>query len=443
MLYCPISSTWSFFPVLALSLLVVLVSPPTFCSAGEAPSHGEADWGIGVTVRNATIALKTDDKTVSSFVPMMFYDGDRFFLDGIEGGVKLYTGKQFRVDLLGRLRFFDIPSEFQNEIQEDSVDMGIRLKYFITEQLEANLEVLTDTGGRVHGNTGVRYLIDSGALDIWPFLNIRMTGSDFNSHYYGLDRYDIDPGVEFSLGINGRYHLWKNLYAIGRFQTTWLGKAAKESIYMDRDDSQEIYLGIAFFNDEKNERKSQLSITPYLRLAHGWATPSNLNSIITGKTETDEYNNQLTSVFYGHPLTDELFDIPLAIYLTPGFIHHWSSEVQSSIPEFVVAIKAYYTFTWPIKWRFGVAEGISYVADIPYVENSEMERKGYEPSNLMNYLDFSIDIDLGDLLKSDSLKNWYLGYSIHHRSSIFESASQFGRISGGSNFNTLYLQYHF
>ncbi len=40
------------------------------------------------------------------------------------------------------------------------------------------------------------------------------------------------------------------------------------------------------------------------------------------------------------------------------------------------------------------------------------------------------------------LRDLWFGYSLHHRSSIFETSSAFGRIKGGSNYNTLYLQYH-
>ncbi len=97
--------------------------------------------------------------------------------------------------------------------------------------------------------------------------------------------------------------------------------------------------------------------------------------------EKDEYNNQLTSFFYGHPLTDEVFGFPLDIYLTPGIAHHWSSDVQSSSTEYIIAIKAYYTFNWPTEWRFGVAKAYAYIDSITYIEGSEMDRKGYTASH--------------------------------------------------------------
>ena len=180
-----------------------------------------------------------------------------------------------------------------------------------------------------------------------------------------------------------------------------------------------------------------------MRIAHGWATDSSLGDIVAGDVEDDPFDNQLTSIFYGYPLTDELFGVPLDIYLTPGFVWHHSSDVQGRSQEVVLAIKAYYTIDWPTTWRFGFAEGLSWISDITHIERVSLEDKGYEPSDLMNYLDFSLDVNLGELFGSKRLRPLWLGYSIHHRSSIFESASQFGRIKGGSNYNSVYLQYDF
>jgi outer membrane protein len=61
----------------------------------------------------------------------------------------------------------------------------------------------------------------------------------------------------------------------------------------------------------------------------------------------------------------------------------------------------------------------------------------------MNYIDVTADFNLGDTFAANSLNDLFLGVGIHHRSSIFESSSAFGRIKGGSNYNSVYLQYHF
>jgi outer membrane protein len=157
----------------------------------------------------------------------------------------------------------------------------------------------------------------------------------------------------------------------------------------------------------------------------------------------DPYNNQLSSIFYGHPLTDEVLGVPLHMYLTAGFIWHWKSSVQQSTQEVVLAMKAYFVVPWPIRWRIGMAEGFSYVKEIPYVEQEQYDTKDYRPSYLLNYLDFSLDFNIGDIFDGEQLKRMWFGYSVHHRSGIFESNQLFGRVNVGSNYPSLYLQIDF
>ena len=147
----------------------------------------------------------------------------------------------------------------------------------------------------------------------------------------------------------------------------------------------------------------------------------------------------MTSLFYGHPIADTFFGLPFSIYLTPGLVLHNASSVQDPFTEYALGIKAYYTFKWPLRWRFGAAQGLSYASEISYVEAQDLEEKDYKPSNLMDYLDFSLDLNIGDLFRNKALKDLWVGYGIHHRSGIYETASAFGRIKGGSNYNTLYL----
>ena len=120
-------------------------------------------------------------------------------------------------------------------------------------------------------------------------------------------------------------------------------------------------------------------------------------------------------------LSDELFGLPLDVYLTPGVAHHWASNVQSSSTEFVTAVKLYYNGSWPFDWRFGVAEGLSYVDRTTYIEQNELDEKGYETSAWMNYLDFSLDLNIGDLFGKQSMKDVWFGYSLHHRSAILKN----------------------
>ena len=129
--------------------------------------------------------------------------------------------------------------------------------------------------------------------------------------------------------------------------------------------------------------------------------------------------------------------------LLPGIAYHWPSRVQSEALEFIISIKADYTIPLPWRIRVGMAEGISYITEVTYIEKSELDDREFRPSQKLNYLDFTIDISMGDIFGTQGLDNLWLGYYIHHRSGIWGNAQQYGRINGGSNYTGVYFQYHY
>ncbi|WP_253825297.1 MipA/OmpV family protein [Vibrio sp. 03-59-1] len=416
------------------------------------PSLGteEQEWGIAAMYRTTSIPFDTagGDQTVSTFVPMMFFENEYVFVDGIEGGVFLYNSEEsdWRVSALTRMRFIDIPQSAQNANEGDTADFGMQLQYKIDDTWSFDSELMTDDDLHFHSNFRLNGQYEFGDWELSPRATIRYKDADFNSQYYAFKDVtgeSIGAGIDVNLGIDIRYHVISNLYLLGSTSVTRFDDNAFNSSIVEDRYQGEFYLGFGLFNDKTAPKNPELSNKPYLRVAHGWATPSNIGDIMKLNSEKDKYNNQLTSVFYGHPLTDEVFGVPIDIYFTPGIAHHWSSKVQSGSTEYIAAIKAFYTFDWPIKWRFGVAEGLSYIDSITYIEQTEMDEKGYTASHLLNYLDFSFDINVGDAVNQSDLENVWFGYSLHHRSAIFENASQFGRIKGGSNYNTIYIQYEF
>ncbi|MGF1720626.1 MipA/OmpV family protein [Vibrio kyushuensis] len=411
----------------------------------------EQEWGLAAMTRLSSIPYYNDvgDRSVGSFVPMMFFKNDYVFIEGTEFGAYLYQPEDERVEVnaLLRMRFVDIPATYQNGYEGDTADLGAQVSYQLDDIWAMDFEFMTDSRFNWHSNATIHGVFESGDWEIKPKATVRYKSKDFNSVYYGFSNYefgnDVSAGVDAQVGIGARYHVISNLYLLGSTAVTRLDDNAYESAAVKDRYQGELYLGFGFFNDKAKAPKSELTNKRYIRVAHGWATPSNIGDIIKFNSEKDEHNNQLSSVFYGHPLTDELFGIPLDIYLTPGLVHHWSSDVQSSSTEYVAAIKAYYTVSWPTKWRFGVAEGLSYIDNVTYIEGTEMVEKDKVPSKLLNYLDFSFDVNIGDLFNQNDLNNMWLGYSIHHRSAIFEKSSQYGRIKGGSNYNTIYVQFDF
>jgi outer membrane protein len=412
----------------------------------------EADWGIAGYFRSASIPFSSEygDESVQSFVPMLYYHGDYAFIDGLEGGLHLYAdqGIDHQLNLLIRARFIDIPRAAQNEAGGDTADFGLQYTHAIDQQSYLDYELMSDSSGHFHANLRLGHDLKWDDWAINTALTARYKSADFNSTYYSLTDYSaetIGAGVDLNASADIKYHVASNLYLLGKAGVTYLDSNAYHATVVKDRWQGEAYIGIGFFNDDSSpsSTRNELDTTPYIRIAHGWATPSDMGEILTFNTEKDPYNNQLSSVFYGYPVSNSLLGLDIDSYITSGLVHHWTSSVQSQSTEYVVAVKAYYTFEWPTRWRMGVAEGLSYIDRPTYIESSEMEEKGYTSSNLLNYIDISLDVNLGELSGMNGLNHLWLGYSLHHRSAIFESSSLFGRIKGGSNYNTIYLQYDF
>ena len=446
-----------------IAITLLLAASPAMANLNE-----NDPWGIAMGFRIARIPYPASEKQVADVIPLLYFDNKYVFIRGLTGGLKLYNKDEWQLSLIGRYRYFDIPAEFQNEIRGNGLDFGFQGKYRFNDWLQSNLELLTDDEGRTQANLDARYAWDSGSWELLPYARLRWKSSEFNSRYFGLDGFEdpnnpgttfsnpIGSGWDMSIGTEARYHVISNLYLVGHAKvTTLLDSSTRDSISIDRETFGEVYLGVAFFDDKTKERKPSLDAKPYWRFAYGWATPSSMGDILVRwDVEDDPQNNQMVSLFYGHPVADSLFTVEsFDVYFTPGFVYHRPADpytdpdtgiTYDSQPttEYVLAFKLYWNLKWPIHWRLGGAEGISYAKDVTNLEQRNMDTKGYRESNLMNFIDVSIDLNLGDLFKAESVRNLWFGYSLHHRSSIFETSSAFGRIKGGSNYNTLYLQYH-
>ncbi len=106
-------------------------------------------------------------------------------------------------------------------------------------------------------------------------------------------------------------------------------------------------------------------------------------------------------------------------------------------------MKAYfYGFPWSerVRTRIGFGAGVSFAQKVPFVEVRDQERRGRNASRLLNYLDPSIDVSLGDLFGMRALRETYLGVGVSHRSGIFGTSQLLGNVNGGSNYIYTYIE---
>ena len=397
-------------------------------------------WSVEIGIRYAKTAF-AGGETIEDIIPMFYYEGERFFVRGTEGGAHLWNNDQMGVDVFTRYRFFDYPEEFDDALDRNTFDAGLRAYYKLSENSQVAAEILTDTGGRVHGTARLESKYSGHRWQLFPSLEIRAKSSNFNSRYYGLGVDTVDAGIDARAALRSRLHVWRNLHLEGSLEARWLDSNTRSSAMVDDSVEYMAYIGFGFSEDPSEASKKTLDAKPYIRLAQGWGNESTLAQILEGDIRKKDVRVNMTSLFYGHPLSDTLFNLPIEVYLTPGLVHHYSSGDQDAATEFVLGFKFYYTFPIPWRVRLGVTEGVSYTDSISYYENDSLEADDLKPSRLLNYVDLSLDLNLGDIFKYKAIEDLWIGYGIHHRSGVGGSSPTFGNISGGSNFNTLYLQW--
>jgi hypothetical protein len=179
-----------------------------------------------------------------------------------------------------------------------------------------------------------------------------------------------------------------------------------------------------------------------LRIAYGRADSHDLVYVATGDMAPDSAKGRVLILDAGYKIVDNAFNLPLDIYVKGGFAKFLENGYDSDVYENTLYVKGYYNFDfWQNRVRFGAAEGASYTYGTLYVEKLESEKKGGNLSHYLNYLELSLDCDLGKLLKVKPLENLYLGTVIKHRSGIFGLINNVKH--GGSNYEAVYIEKNF
>lgn len=409
------------------------------------PVQQSSRWGVEIGVRYSKTSFVGDDSTITDNIPMFYYEGERFFVRGLEGGAHLWRNDCLELDVLGRYRFFDFPEEYDGWLERNVFDAGIRASWQTGRNSKLSAEILSDKSGRIHGTMRLESEIHQGRWLLHPLIELRAKSSDFNTRYYGFGKDSLSAGIDARAALRSRVHVRKNLHFHGSIEARLLDGAARRSSYVDGSMEYMAYIGFGFYEPLRKismkPTSRALEAKPYLRLSYGWGNDSTLAQILSGDIRKANVTVDMVSLFYGHPLSDTLFGLPVQVYLRTGIAHHYPSGVQDSATEYVLGVKFYYTFPTPWRIRIGLAEGISYMDSFTYYETTSLARKGRTPNKLLNYLDLSIDVNLGDVFKTKTLDDLSLGYGIHHRSGIGGTSPTFGKVAGGSNYDSVYLQW--
>jgi outer membrane protein len=181
------------------------------------------------------------------------------------------------------------------------------------------------------------------------------------------------------------------------------------------------------------------------RVAYGYASEKDLGDILF-TLDFDKHPRDLTVVAVdgGYLLKKDLFNLPLDLWAKGG-LSYFNEDEYSNTYEALAYIKLIYNLDFADnRVRFGFGEGVSYVNNLLEAEvlDATDENTGeMDPtSKFLNYLDITIDFDIGKLVRVKSLEDVYFGYLLKHRSGVF---GLYNGVHGGSNYNSFYIETNF
>ena len=409
--------------------------------------------GLGFAIQTTTSPYAGVDQ-VYDLLPLYVYEGDTFYLHSYRAGFKLPATKNLKLDIFIAHRFEGFPydetpaSLAGMEQRGAGLDGGIGLRY--TSPIgDFAAELRNDISVESNGTelrAGYGYKWRDGPMVWHPYMRLSYRDSDLNNYYYGVrpeeqtaqrPEYSAGDGFNFEFGLYGQYNLtrhWKLVAGIGAER---LSSEIRDSPIVDK--SWLILGSVGILYDFEDEPTLWVEGKPILvRLFYGASTDCILNQMITFRCASisTEDRSRIAGVHLGRTFMERVNGWPLDFVGYAGALYRNDQGFQEDSWQIDAYMKPYwYGFPWSetLRTRVGFGIGLSYASRVPYVEERD-RTEGENTSKLLNYLDPSIEINVGDLFRRNQLKESWFGVGVSHRSGAFGSSQLLGNVDGGSNY---------
>ena len=422
-------------------------------------------WSLGVTGRAEESAYR-GQSTITDLLPLIMYEGERGYLRGTRGGLRLVDRPGFQLEAVAQVGLMGYRGEkgtyLEGMFRERSLNGG--LSAIVPTSLgEFSLEVLADISNTHNGAsvTGMwARTWERGKLRLRPSVSVTGFSPDHADYYFGVlpgearpDRPAYLPGSASSvrLGLHSSYRLTTNGYLYGSLGVTRLDESIHDSPVSERSYMFTAFGGYIYRFGNSHGQSERTGADPMapdskwsFRAAYGLNAEASLLGIIPGGDFTvSPERTGVLSLEVGKLIDERFQGWPVDVYVKGAYMRYFEREILPDGNGAALYIKGfYYGFPWSqyVNTRFGFGWGLSWVDQVPALEQRDLEKKNPNTSRLLSYLDVSVDFSIGDLIRYKPLKDTYFGFAVIHRSGIFGAADVFGGVDGGSNYNSLYIE---
>ncbi len=240
--------------VLVLSLL---------CAQSLALAELTVGLGVGVG-----LSPYKDYDTMVEPLPVIKYQKDRFYVEGLKAGVNVLNGESTKLDVhVGYL-----PLEFkggdtdnralkQLDKRKSTMTAGVGVSHrFNNHKTEVKFSLdadILDNSNSLIAETELNHTFQaSDKVMIVPSAGLVWVNEDHNNYYYGVSRnesarsgvkqYSADGSVHPYLGIGVHYGMTENVSLFGGARVDFLSKEVKDSPMVDRSVTGAVAIGVTY-----------------------------------------------------------------------------------------------------------------------------------------------------------------------------------------------------
>ena len=452
----------------ALALCLSLFSAGAAAATGDDPPiladklpAAAGGAGLGLAMRFEASPYRGGG-TRNDLVPIYVYEGKRVFLEAYRVGLKLHETPDSRFDVFVGYRFegfpYDhIPASLAGMANRGSgVDLGLgnQPRKPWGTLFGAVLHAAAGGSNGTEARVGYRYDWAIGKLQLQPQIAFAARDANLNNYYYGVrpseatatrPAYEPGSGVNAEFGLSAVYPLSERWRLIGGVSAKRWSSGVRASPIVENRTQLAGLLGLAY--DFSPDHDAWPEGRPLIvKVLHGKSTDCDVAKVMLLRCFSTDTADQtrVTSIELGRPFIERLNGWPLDFVGYVGLLRHSERGLQEDSWQVNAYMKGYYYgFPWRerVRTRLGFGVGISYAERVPFVELRDQIARGRSSSRLLNYLDPSVDISLGDLIRVKSMRDAYFGLGVSHRSGIFGTSRLLGNVNGGSNYIYSYVEW--
>jgi outer membrane protein len=468
----------------ALSPVICAVVVLGFATLASSPSHAvnpvtqihtadfpEGMFALGAGVRFGDSPYVGVDEVGSiihdygnDLLPIFYYEGERWFVNGSTGGVHLFQNQSFRFDAILNYRFDRLEPDSDDffytvEEREQTFEGGFSTAV-TGDWGELSIDWLTDTLDQHNGqevDLTYRYQWQQGKWALSPFLSLVYQDSKLTDYYYGVSteesRPDLptyEPGSAQILraGINSTWSMSKRMRLFANVSVDGLDSSISDSPLVDEDWIPAAMVGFTYALGGRHDDEAAASTASERggewswRINYGYTLEADMLQALQGDLASEK---DLDTNLVGLTLGKLVFDGGRADYwgkvsLNKRLENGYQDDVYE-INAYIMAMGTGYS-PWTNKelFRFGFGYGLSYAEEVPYVEWFKANNRSEQTSRFLTYLEAQVDVPLRNLFGEGPWYNCYSGLTLVHRSGIFGRVDMIGNVEGGSNVLTAHLE---